>query len=529
MSQNKFSSEEDIKALEKKFEKFRVYGDERDFEIFEVKENPDDPNCEVYTRAPYLYPELENDPKNITLLSPECIKTALVELIKYKFRNWTKVVLYRRIEDKMTDDFDPKNSCSVPLSTYTILLNARKTNPEKAKKLALRIVRNIQLINDFKLGKVSEQMFKREMLKRREEFAMEEDISRSMAQLKKDNELILNHIEKYVGKIEKSIHDQKFELAPLSIHIIPKTHDQNYSALVTSGLSFLPMSPPDPMRFFKYSELLIKLPLDWPLPVDALKQDEFIWPIEQLNYLMKYVHTNHQWFSDGHTFGNGNPPYPFANNTGLCGFLFTLPVLSFPPEFCELKIDDSKSVIFLQLLPLYKEEMDYAVTEGSDALLKKFEENNVFDYVNIHRDNLFGPKEPSLKPTETTGYFCPFCNSVLRNFKPEGIRCPSCKRFVVMGSDGKLISIDIPKEKPSIPKKVKEKADKLLFVGLRLIKQSKFEKALAYFNKVIKLNPYEKRAWSLKIELLHKLGRYKEVQECAKQGMKYILRDDVID
>jgi len=282
LSLNDLSQEENIKDLERKFEKFRVYGDERDLEIFEIKKNPNGPNCEVYIRAPYLYPELKNDPRNRTLLKPECVETALVEFIKYKFRNWTKVVLYRRIEDRVIDDFDRSNSCAVPLSTYTELINARRTNPTKAREQALRIVKNIQLIEDFKFGKISEQAFEREMLKRKEEYAQSKDIPRSRAQLKKDNELILNHIERYIGKIEKSIHDQRFELAPLSIHIIPKTHDQKYSALVTSGLSFLPMSPPNPMKFFRYSELIIKLPLDWPLPIDILKKDDFIWPIEQL-------------------------------------------------------------------------------------------------------------------------------------------------------------------------------------------------------------------------------------------------------
>ncbi len=527
MSSNNLSSEISIKELERKFEEFRVYGDERDLEIFEVRKNPDDPNCEVYIRAPYLYPELKDDPNNKTLLSPECVKTALVEFVKYKFRNWTKVELYRRIEDKVTDDFDRSNSCAVPLSTYTELINTRRTNPAKAKEHALRIVRNIQIINNYKFGRISEQRFKQEMGKRREEYAMGKDIPRSMAQLKKDNGLILDHIKKYIGKIGKSIHDQSFKLAPLSIHIIPKTHDQKHSALVTSGLSFLPMSPPNPMRFFRYSELIIKLPLDWPLPVDELKKDDFFWPIEWLNRLMKYVHTNRQWFSDMHTFGNGDPPLPFGNNTGFCGFLFTLPVLSFPPEFCELRIDDTKSVIFLQLIPLYKEEMDYAITEGSDALLKKFEENNILDYVDIHRENLFGSRRPSSSSTETKGQICPFCNTVLRNFRPEGLRCPTCKRMVVKGRDGKLISLDIPEEKPFVSKKNKEKAEKLFFEGLAFFKQLRGEKALAFFNKAIKLNPYDKRVWSLKVQLLNRLGRYKEAKECVEQGMKYILRDDI--
>ncbi|NVM54296.1 MAG: hypothetical protein HWN66_11395 [Candidatus Helarchaeota archaeon] len=68
MSSNDLKLKETISNLEKKFSEFRVYGDERDLEIFEAKENPDGPNCEIYIRAPYIYPELKSDPENKKLL-----------------------------------------------------------------------------------------------------------------------------------------------------------------------------------------------------------------------------------------------------------------------------------------------------------------------------------------------------------------------------------------------------------------------------------------------------------------------------
>ncbi|KKL91672.1 hypothetical protein LCGC14_1892330, partial [marine sediment metagenome] len=49
------------------------------------------------------------------------------------------------------------------------------------------------------------------------------------------------------------------------------------------------------------------------------------------------------------------------------------------------------------------------------------------------------------------------------------------------------------------------------------------EKALTIFNKAIKINPYDKRIYSIKMELLLKMGRYKETADSAKEGMKYML------
>ena len=513
----------EIKILQEKFDEYRVFGDERDLELFKGIQDSNGPNCIIPIKAPYIYPEFENEQYNQLKLSPKVIEPAICKFVKFKFRNWNKVVVYRRIEDKMTDDFGLENNCAVPLSTYTLLNNTRRTNPVKAKEHALRILKNKQTIDNYRYGRISEQEFQEEMKRVQEEYSSQREKPRSPFQLKNDAELILNHIKKYVGKIEKSIHDQKFEHAPLSIHIIPKIHNQDYGAFVTSGLSYSPMYAPQAMEFFKYSELLIKLPLDWPFPIDVIKDDEFLWPISELLSLMKYIHSNQQWFSDMHTFGNGNPPLPFAPNTGLCGFLFMFPLLSFPPEFCELKIDDLKSVIFLQLVPLYKEEMDFAFTEGSEALLERIEKGEIPEHVDIHRKNILGSSKPDFKPSETKGVFCPYCNTVLREFKPEGVRCPSCKRVLVMDSVGKLISLDIPDEKPSVSKKNRKKAEQFFLNGVNLLKQLNFEKALTTFDKAIKLNPYDARIYSIKVEILHKMGKYKEAGECAKEGMKYLL------
>ncbi len=515
--------EEDVKTLENKFDEYRVYGDERDLELFDFTRESTDRICTVPIKAPYIYPELKNDLSNQLNLSSEEVRGAIPEFVKYKLRNWTEVVMYRRIEDKLTDDNSLDNNCAIPLSTYTLLNTTRRTDPTKARKLTLRMLKNIQTINSYKYGEITKKEFLEAKRRAQEEFKTEREKPRSLFQLKNDNELVIQHIEKYIGKIGKSIHDQKFERAPLSVHIIPKIHDQDYSAVITTGLSHAPMYPPRPMDFFKYSELLIKLPLDWPLPKEVIKDDEFLWPIGELLSLMKYIHNNQQWFSDKHTFGNGNPPLPFAKNTGLCGFLFMFPLISFPPEFCELKIDDYKSVVFLQLVPIYKEEMDLALVESSDSLLERIEKNEIPDHLDIRRENIFGLNKPDYTPSESKGYFCPNCSNVLKGFKPEGVRCFSCKRVVVMNSSGKLISLDIPDEKPSLSEKKRQKAEKLFMEGLSLFKQLKGQKALDKFNAAIKLNPYDRRVYSVKMEVLNRLGRYKEARDSAKEGMKYSL------
>ena len=79
MGNNNQSKIDQIQLLEGRFDALRVYGDERDFEIFETKESNNEQNCEVPIRAAFLYPELKTDPLNKRLLSVECVENALIE------------------------------------------------------------------------------------------------------------------------------------------------------------------------------------------------------------------------------------------------------------------------------------------------------------------------------------------------------------------------------------------------------------------------------------------------------------------
>lgn len=514
--------EEQIRSLEGKFDTLRVYGDERDFEIFEVKESQNGKNCRVPIRASFLYPELKNDPQNKRFLSVACAENALVAFVKYKFRNLAKTVSYDRIEDKTTEAPDLSNSCAIQLSSYLEIIKARRAGPEKAKAISQRLLKNIALINQYKWGKITEEEYKEEMSRRNAEIEKKQSRPRTMERLREDNEALLQHIEKYIGKIGKSIHDQAFSLAPLSVHIIPETRDGKGGALVTTGMSVLPMHVPGPYKAFKFSELLFRVPKDWPLPLKELKKDDYFWLIEELLHLMKYVHENQRWFFDMHTFGNGDPPQPYSPNTNFCGLLFTLPVLSLPAEFCELQIDDSKTVIFLQILPLYKEEMDLVITDSSEALLKKFEEQNSPDYVDINRKSLVGSGEVVPGKSKTAGMWCPNCLNTIRNFKPEGVRCSMCKSVLVNDQTGELRALDIPEEKASVSKKAEKKAETLFFDALSYLDKNAPEKALKLLTQAFKLNPYDSRYWSVKSTVLYELGRYKEAFDCGTAGLKYL-------
>lgn len=64
-----------------------------------------------------------------------------------------------------------------------------------------------------------------------------------------------------------------------------------------------------------------------------------------------------------------------------------LPSISLKGDFGELKLDENKTVNFFCLWALYKEEMQYKLDEGTDALIDKFIEKGIRDIISLNRPN----------------------------------------------------------------------------------------------------------------------------------------------
>jgi len=98
-------------------------------------------------------------------------------------------------------------------------------------------------------------------------------------------------------------------------------------------------------------------------------------------------HDFETWLSYGHSIPNGDPPEPFARNTKLCCMLLVLP-LSADPQFAQLKIREEKVINFCTLMPIYKQEIDFKLRKGTEALEELFDRQGVTDVVDISRPNM---------------------------------------------------------------------------------------------------------------------------------------------
>lgn len=205
---------------------------------------------------------------------------------------------------------------------------------------------------------------------------------------KKDYEIkkLYEHFEKYIGKPNYINIDTMTDDLDVSLITFLANNKRRYHTIVTAGMSSLPTIVPEDQSVWKYTELMIYLPESWPISKESIKSFEHYWPIGWLRRLSKFTHENSTWFCWGDTVPNGEPPEPFASNTDLCCILL-LPPIQEEEEFFELKINKEKTIRFLVVVPIYREEMEFKLKHGYRPLLDKFDANNINDLININRIN----------------------------------------------------------------------------------------------------------------------------------------------
>ena len=413
----------DLLSIE--FEKRRLYGDPRDFNLFKAR-NDEGKNCIVSRFAPYTYPELINDPQNRVKLSVESVKDAFREFIRCKVSKAPEPTVYERIDPNKHTFHDVGNSLLVSLNSYQKMLDGRKIeyfkmkDPYKENKKLAQILK----ISDEK-NLIIQKMNERKISQAK---AIEKATTLQFQITELEGHFIEEHIENNIGKIENILTDTEIPQVPIKLHVIPPNKDCPFGAMVTSGMSAYPMQAPS-MAEPTIAELFMLFSPEWPLPLKSAKKDEYFWAIEKLFKMVKYIHGNREWFSLGHTFGNGHPPKPFAKNTELCALLFKFPYNVLPPTFSELMIG-TKPVYFLQVFPIYEEEMNFIMGNSSQRFALLFKDSGLPEFTSIDRKNLCkGEKFENM----AKGTFCKKCGTVIRDIgTKKEFECPHCGEKVFL-------------------------------------------------------------------------------------------------
>jgi hypothetical protein len=194
---------------------------------------------------------------------------------------------------------------------------------------------------------------------------------------------ILAHIEKHLGKPNPlALREIVSSDPPITIHAVPMS---DRLALVTTGMSTQPMTVPPGGEEYRFAELLIYLPKDWPLADSSLRDPNHFWPIDWLRRIARYPHEHHTWLGGpSAVIANDEPPQPLAPNTRLTCLLATTEA----GEFGSLSLPDGRRVVFYTLFPLYTEERDLEKEKGTAHLVRLFQKRKIGIVVDVNRPNV---------------------------------------------------------------------------------------------------------------------------------------------
>ena len=182
---------------------------------------------------------------------------------------------------------------------------------------------------------------------------------------------IEQHIQSTFGAFDQVFHELDSPDIHVDICVVPPSERRNYYTLVTMGMGAHRMNVPKELAEYKLerAELAIALPPDWKLDKDSMQEERWYWPVGLLKVLARLPISNDTWLGFGHTMEKQSP---FAEDTELCAAILTgLQDMDLDTcgEVCILP--GGEEVNFYQVLPLYREEMEYKLEHDADALLER--------------------------------------------------------------------------------------------------------------------------------------------------------------
>ncbi|HVA50041.1 MAG TPA: suppressor of fused domain protein [Pirellulales bacterium] len=168
---------------------------------------------------------------------------------------------------------------------------------------------------------------------------------------------------------------------PIAIHVIPAAENRKHVTLFTTGMSEQPMSVPEGTDDFRFAELFIQLPGNWPIDKKSLSNPKHAWPIHWLRSIAKYPHERDTWLGGPVTIiANGDPPEPLAP-----GLKFTSLLVMADRNFTSR---DGRTIYLYRLLPLYTEERELELKQGVAALMRAFDKHDIPSVVDLTRPNV---------------------------------------------------------------------------------------------------------------------------------------------
>lgn len=188
---------------------------------------------------------------------------------------------------------------------------------------------------------------------------------------------VIDYFAKHFGEVQPL---SLIEIVPISakiaIHVIPATAQRNHTTLFTVGMSSRAMRVPSTESDdYRFAELFIQLPGNWPLDKKALADLQTGWPIHWLRRVSSYPDRENSWLGGPVAiWANGDPPEPIAPGSSFTSMLLLAER--------HVQVSEREKIQLYRLIPLYSEERNLEITFGISSLMRAFDNHEtpfVFD------------------------------------------------------------------------------------------------------------------------------------------------------
>lgn len=180
------------------------------------------------------------------------------------------------------------------------------------------------------------------------------------------------HIKRTFGEFGHVFHELVSPDIHVDICVVPPFEERDYYTLVTMGMGAHRMNVPEELAEYKLerAELAIALPPDWKLDEESMKEEKWYWPIGLLKVLARLPIASDIWLGWGHTMDKESS---FAEDTELCAVILIEPQ-DIEESGCRCLLPGGEVVNFYQVIPLYRNELEYKMEHDADALIEKMAE-----------------------------------------------------------------------------------------------------------------------------------------------------------
>lgn len=212
----------------------------------------------------------------------------------------------------------------------------------------------------------------------------------SNTQFEEHSEFILEHLEKFYSKDEITVFHEFFAL-DFKIHTyLIDAPKHSFNILLTSGMSVMKMNVDNQIEnaeSLHFAELMLLIPKDVDFQTVYTGQYTNDWMISMLKQTAKFPHQYNTWLTIGHTIQATHDMRSYdADKTAFVGGVI-LPSATFSEDFTQIK-KDGRVIHIYNFFPLYKNELQYKIDNGYNALLDLIIAANSKEVLNNNRENL---------------------------------------------------------------------------------------------------------------------------------------------